>query len=803
MFSVLVPVYNHDRYIGAALDSLLAQEDADWEAIVVNDGSADRTPVIIEDYAKRDPRIRVFHKSNGGVSTALNYGLSRAKGEWICWLSSDDLFAASKLAIHRKAIAAHPECRFFFTHFQELADDTGRITDPPLWNDIPEKPWQVISALKGAYIHGNSICVKADAWAKEGGFDETLRQGQDYDMWLRLLLSNPAEFIPERTCITRVHPGQTTNQFPEACFFDSCKAVISILNTHRFEDLFPLLDLQKKQDAIGAVEKCLNVAADIRSPFLYGLGAHPALLLRLIEWVNNRADQRLAPSLKKLVNQRADAIAKGIKDRGHRVFWNVAGSPLCWTPSSFNYRCVEPVELAMATCWRYETGGNERAVPLRRYITGVTRGSFEVGQAGGTATEGNVVMVAQMGERLDASPPYGTLSATLAVAYAIANTGRDLAVVIGSDEPMGVIRGVPFIGLHEERDVGQALATLGPIDTLIGISRADIFRKVSARRRLVYHHGPHPIQETGGGYVSASAINKAGVHVVCPSLYTENMLVAGGIAPALVHVVRNGYDQRVFKLDAVGVRPPHSLIFAGMIVPYKGVDIALQSFKIVKRQFPDATFSLYGKTGDWSDCPEHAMEAEWLEGDMRPNWGAIERALPGTSYKGEAAADVLAQAFQAHSLLVMPSRVAETFGLVSLEAQACGCIPVLPKKGGFVETAMEGVTGYFYMKDDAEGLARAIGGLWNQHLPLESQRIEAAKWVSSSFAWETVGVEFVKVMNGVTLSHEKLYPMFYRAWLAKEIKSKVIDTCLKLYWSVMRWTKPFRHAVGLHRHSVK
>ena len=297
-FSVLVPVYNHDRYIGAALESLLAQDDAEWEAIVVNDGSTDLTPGIIDDYAKRDSRIRVFHKANGGVSTALNYGLARARGEWICWLSSDDLFAASKLRIHRNAIAAHPECRFFFTHFHEIANDTGQITDPPLWNAIPEKPWQVIESLKGAYIHGNSICVKADAWETAGGFDETLRQGQDYDMWLRLLINNPAEFIPVRTCITRIHPGQTTNQFPEACFYDSCKAVITTLNKHRFEDLFPLLDLRKKQDAIRAVEKCLDVAADIRSPFLYGLGPHPALLLRLIEWVHNRADRRLAPTLK-------------------------------------------------------------------------------------------------------------------------------------------------------------------------------------------------------------------------------------------------------------------------------------------------------------------------------------------------------------------------------------------------------------------------------------------------------------------------------------------------------------------------
>src|SRR6185295_15042078 len=100
----LVPTYNHSRFLPAALDSLRAQTYENWEAIVVDDGSTDETPSILEQYTARDKRIRAFRKPNGGVASALNEALRRASGEWICWLSSDDLFDPEKLQVHVRAI---------------------------------------------------------------------------------------------------------------------------------------------------------------------------------------------------------------------------------------------------------------------------------------------------------------------------------------------------------------------------------------------------------------------------------------------------------------------------------------------------------------------------------------------------------------------------------------------------------------------------------------------------------------------------------------------------------------------------
>lgn len=88
--SVIVPVYNSDKYLSQCLDSILAQTFIDFELLLIDDGSKDQSGIICDDYANRDSRIKVFHKENGGVSSARNKGLENARGEWITYIDSDD-----------------------------------------------------------------------------------------------------------------------------------------------------------------------------------------------------------------------------------------------------------------------------------------------------------------------------------------------------------------------------------------------------------------------------------------------------------------------------------------------------------------------------------------------------------------------------------------------------------------------------------------------------------------------------------------------------------------------------------------
>ena len=88
--SIIVPVYNAEKYLHRCIDSILVQTCMDWELLLIDDGSKDSSGDICDEYAAKDSRIRVFHKENGGVSSARNLGLNHAQGEWVTFVDSDD-----------------------------------------------------------------------------------------------------------------------------------------------------------------------------------------------------------------------------------------------------------------------------------------------------------------------------------------------------------------------------------------------------------------------------------------------------------------------------------------------------------------------------------------------------------------------------------------------------------------------------------------------------------------------------------------------------------------------------------------
>lgn len=90
MISIVIPVYNVEKYLAECVDSVLAQTYTDWEAILVDDGATDSSGRMCDEYAKKDSRIRVIHRENGGLSAARNTGLNAARGEYVYFLDSDD-----------------------------------------------------------------------------------------------------------------------------------------------------------------------------------------------------------------------------------------------------------------------------------------------------------------------------------------------------------------------------------------------------------------------------------------------------------------------------------------------------------------------------------------------------------------------------------------------------------------------------------------------------------------------------------------------------------------------------------------
>ena len=98
LVSVIVPVYKAEKWLHRCVDSILAQTMEDFELLLIDDGSPDRSGEICDEYAAKDSRVRVFHKENGGVSSARNLGLDNAQGEWISFVDADDILPEKALS---------------------------------------------------------------------------------------------------------------------------------------------------------------------------------------------------------------------------------------------------------------------------------------------------------------------------------------------------------------------------------------------------------------------------------------------------------------------------------------------------------------------------------------------------------------------------------------------------------------------------------------------------------------------------------------------------------------------------------
>lgn len=99
LISIIVPIFNSETYLSRCIDSILTQTFSDFEVILIDDGSSDASGSICDNYALKDTRVRVYHKENGGVSSARNLGLEKAKGEWIVFVDSDDVLLYNSLNI--------------------------------------------------------------------------------------------------------------------------------------------------------------------------------------------------------------------------------------------------------------------------------------------------------------------------------------------------------------------------------------------------------------------------------------------------------------------------------------------------------------------------------------------------------------------------------------------------------------------------------------------------------------------------------------------------------------------------------
>lgn len=212
--SVVIPSYNHEKFIAAAIQSVLVQTYQDFEIIVVEDGSTDGSIEQIQTFS--DPRIKlILHKKNRGAAAAMRTGLGRAKGEYIAILNSDDVFLPEKLEKQVKMLDNTPQYAAVFSYV-ELIDEYGhQFTNQnhTYYKKFEQQNRDRYQWLNYFFYHGNALChpsvlIRKSCYDKIGLYDERFAQLPDFDFWIRFCLKYELYIIPEKLVKFRIRSDE-------------------------------------------------------------------------------------------------------------------------------------------------------------------------------------------------------------------------------------------------------------------------------------------------------------------------------------------------------------------------------------------------------------------------------------------------------------------------------------------------------------------------------------------------------------------------------------------------------------------
>ena len=213
--SVVIPVYNAEKYLDECILSALGQTYEDIEVVAVDDGSTDSSPEILDGYADR---VRVFHKENGGTASALNLGAREMSGDWFKWLSADDALKPRAVAtlVGGARQLGWPDDHIFYAKLDYVNDRggrAGRLLDiEPNYNRKSDFERNAI-LLHHFYGNGITSMFHRSIFERCGLFDERVRWGEDYEFWLRCCILHGCRLhlVPRNIACYRIHDSQLTS----------------------------------------------------------------------------------------------------------------------------------------------------------------------------------------------------------------------------------------------------------------------------------------------------------------------------------------------------------------------------------------------------------------------------------------------------------------------------------------------------------------------------------------------------------------------------------------------------------------
>ncbi|HYO79366.1 MAG TPA: glycosyltransferase family A protein [Thermoanaerobaculia bacterium] len=207
--TILMPVYNGERFLEEAIASVFAQDFGDFELVIVNDGSTDRTASMLADWAAREPRIVLVQlEANSGIPVALNHGLAVARGEYIARHDADDVFVSGRLRAQIAALDADPNITLVSCRYHIIDADGRRV-----WTMSRVEPPEVTAYLlhfSNAIGGHGQVMFRRDLVRAIGGYNEVFGLSEDYDLWTRLARHGRLVVLPVIGMKHRLHDGRVS-----------------------------------------------------------------------------------------------------------------------------------------------------------------------------------------------------------------------------------------------------------------------------------------------------------------------------------------------------------------------------------------------------------------------------------------------------------------------------------------------------------------------------------------------------------------------------------------------------------------
>ena len=207
--SVLMSVYNGEALLSKSIKSVLNQSFKEFEFIIVNDGSSDGSDKIINEYQKRDKRIKVIHKKNNGLADSLNTGLLESNADWVARIDADDICEFDRLEKQYLFIKNNPATILLGSN-AKLIDLNGNLIGFIKYPIEHKKIVKKLSIIPETFPH-SSVIYNKDMALKIGGYRGKITYAEDLDLWLRLSRKGHVACLKENLVQIRIHPDQISH----------------------------------------------------------------------------------------------------------------------------------------------------------------------------------------------------------------------------------------------------------------------------------------------------------------------------------------------------------------------------------------------------------------------------------------------------------------------------------------------------------------------------------------------------------------------------------------------------------------